>query len=142
MHRAKKRPAVVIAAEGSQIPRELRTGVARWQTNPTILVAPYYGIDRGGKRSGWKREFVERIRRCEYPQYIWDSLPISDIGESVLRLDHLQPIGAHANAYDVTPYCMSADAMGVLDEWLQWLISGRLDTTGVLYDVRQELLAL
>ena len=142
VHRAKQRPAVVISVGGSHVPRPLRTGGARWQTSPTMLIAPYYGIDRSGTRGGWKPEFVQRIRRCEYPQYMWDRLPLGRTDESILRLDHLQPIGTHPNAYEITPYCLSDEAMKILDEWLLWLLTGNLDATGVLLDVRQGLIDL
>jgi hypothetical protein len=54
---------------GTPIPRSLRAGQQRWQANPTLLVAPYYGADAGPSRAGWNAEFVGRIRHAEYPQY-------------------------------------------------------------------------
>lgn len=62
-------------------------------------MAPFYGADRDGRRGGWNPLFLERIRRGEYPQYLWDKLPVgTQVKESVLRLDHLQPLGGHAGA--------------------------------------------
>lgn len=85
--RAKRRPVLVLSTGGTEVPRPLRVGAARYQTNPTLIAAPYYGADQGGSSGGWKPEFVERIRRCEYPQYMWDKLPLSGRDESILRLD-------------------------------------------------------
>ena len=84
---------------------------------------------------------VERIRRCEYPQFMWDSLPLqsSTATESILRLDHIQPIGRIATAYDWTPHCLSDDAMKVLDEWTSWLMTGSLLKDGLLDTARQFL---
>lgn len=58
LHRAKARPALVVAAPGRDIARSLTTGSAKWQTSRTFLVAPYYGVAKTGDRSGWKPEFV------------------------------------------------------------------------------------
>jgi hypothetical protein len=32
---------------------------------------------------------VDRIRRCEYAQYVWDLLPIEGADFSILRFDHI-----------------------------------------------------
>lgn len=48
-----------------------------WQTSPMMLVAPYYGVVQSMRRTGWNPLLVERIRRCAYPQFIWDKLPSS-----------------------------------------------------------------
>ena len=133
---------LVIGAGGPDIPRELRAGAARWQSAPTILVAPYYGADPGGTRGGFRAEFVNRIRRCEYPQYLWDKLPLEGTSESILRLDHLQPIGRHPNAYEHTSHCLGAPAVRILDDWLTWLLTGTLPPDGDLGFVRGELLKL
>ena len=87
---------------GTEVPKPLRIGAARYQTNPTLLAAPYYGADFGGSTGGWRPEFVARIRRCEYPQYLWDHLPVGGRDESILRLDHIQPVGKHGESYEVT----------------------------------------
>lgn len=83
---------------------------------------------------------MQRIRRCEYPQYFWDRLPLAGAAESILRLDHIQPIARHHNAYEWTQYRLSDDALSVFDEWLVWLFRDELPADGVLADVRAELL--
>src|SRR5205807_1023610 len=127
VQRAKRRPVLVVSAGGPEVPPALRVGSARWPTVPTILVAPYYGVDADGTRGGWPAPFVTRIRRCEYPQYLWDRLPLSGPAESILRLDHLQPVGRHANAYELTRFRLGDEALVLLDEWLAWLMTGQLD---------------
>ena len=96
----------------------------------------------GGTRGGFRAEFVNRIRRCEYPQYLWDKLPLEGTSESILRLDHLQPIGRHPNAYEHTSHCLGAPAVRILDDWLTWLLTGTLPPDGDLGFVRGELLKL
>ncbi len=142
VYRAKLRPVLVLSAGGPDIDQALRTGTARWQTAPTLLVAPFYGVDPGGTRGGWRPEMVERIRHCEYPQYFWDRLPLPGAAESILRFDHIQPIGRHHNAHQWTRYRLSDEALSVLDEWLVWLFRDLLVADGVLADVRAELLKL
>jgi hypothetical protein len=105
------RPVLVLSEGGPAIPAAMRTGAARWPTAPTLLVAPYYGADQDGTRGGWRPDFVQRIRRAEYPQYIWDSLPIGGPRESILRLDHLFPIARNAAAFEVT------------EQWTRWASS-------------------
>ena len=130
----------MLGTGGAEVPRPLRTGAARHQTNSTILAAPFYGADLGGSTGGWKPEFVERIRRCEYPQYMWDSLPVQGRRESILRLDHLQPVGKHGQSYELTEYELHADAVSLVDEYLTWLLHGALPADGLLREVRRVLL--
>jgi hypothetical protein len=141
-YRAKRRPVLVLGTGGTEIPKALRTGAARYQTNSTILAAPYYGADLGGSTGGWRPEFVERIRRCEYPQYMWDSLPIRGRKESILRLDHLQPISKHGQSYEMTEYELHSEALSMVDEYLTWLLQGQLPVDSVLLEIRRVLLGV
>ncbi len=104
-----------------------------------MLVAPYYGADQSGKRGGFRPEFVQRIRRAEYPQYSWDSLPLPGASESILRFDHLQPLGESAQAMEVTSYRLVADAAEIIEEWLSWFRMGELSEDGVLAYFRSEM---
>ena len=140
-YRGKIRPALVLSTGGADVPPALRVGGAPWQTSATVLVAPYYGVERTDRRAGWDPQFVERIRRAEYPQYVWDSLPLNDVHESILRLDHLQPVGRHQNAFEWTPHRLSGEALEIIDDWLVWLLKGELPDDGVLAFLRRELRA-
>ncbi len=117
VQRGKVRPAVVLSAGGTEIPREIRQGEQRWQSARAMLVAPFYGAEPGGTRGGWPAPFVERIRRAEYPQYVWDKLPLGGETVSILRLDHLFPIGADPATYALQPVRLSDEALALLDEW-------------------------
>lgn len=141
LQRAKRRPVLVLSVGGADVPRALRPGSARWQTAPTILVAPYYGGDAGGTRGGWPDAFVTRVRRCEYPQYLWDRLPVPGADASILRLDHLQPIGRHSNTYEATRFRLSDEALELVDQYLGWLLTGELDPTSDVGEIRATLLA-
>lgn len=104
------------------------------------MVAPYYGADQSGSSGGWKPEFVSRIRRCEYPQYVWDRLPLKGRDESILRLDHAQPIGKHGDSYELTGYVLHDEALGMVDEYLTWLVKGFLPPHSIIHEIRKVLL--
>ncbi len=143
VYRAKKRPAVVLSTGGGDIPAALRRGGSRWQTAPTMTVPPYYGVAASGQRAGWHPELAKRIRRAEYSQYAWDILPVGDDPDgSVLRFDHVQPVGRHHESYEPTGHRLGEEALAIVDEWHQWHLTGLMDPEGDLYGIRQELLKL
>jgi hypothetical protein len=141
VYRVKKRPAIIIGSGGNKVDQFLTEGKAKWQTNRTLIVAPYYGADEGGKRAGFNPAFVDRIRRCEYPQFMWDKLPIAgSTVESILRLDHVQPVGRSQDAIEFMPYRLGAKAMLLFDQWLDWLIKGTLDVNSEFEEIRNILM--
>jgi hypothetical protein len=129
VYRGKIRPALV-------------SGSARWQTAKTILVAPYYGADPGGTRGGWPPEFVQRIRRAFYSQYICDRLPIGGPEESIMRFDQLQPIGPDRSGIQILPWRLSDEAIALVDEWLTWYTRRAILEDGPLHTVKQLLASL
>ena len=138
-YRAKKRPCLVIGSGNPSVDGALTRGMPKHSTAPTVLAAPYYGVDRNGKRAGYKPEFVERVRHCEYPQFMWDRLPISGPDESILRLDHLQPIGTHHNSYEMSDYKLSNDALEIVDDLIRWLIWGGVLAGSLIALYREEI---
>lgn len=140
LYRGKVRPALVLSIGGEDIPRSLVSGSSRWLTAKTLLVAPYYGADQNGMRGGWPSEFVTRIRHAEYPQYVWDSLPIGGTTESILRLDQLQAVGRDSKPIEPLPWCLNQDALRIIDEWVLWVITGGLPEDGLLSDIRRDLM--
>jgi len=139
-YRAKKRPCLIIGSDSPPVSREHTRGMPKRSTAPTVLAMPYYGATQDGKRSGYKPEFVERIRHCEYPQFLWDRLPIpGGAEESILRLNHLQPIGTHHNSYKLAAHRLGDSAMEFIDELLQWLIWGGVPKDGWIAMYREEI---
>jgi hypothetical protein len=141
VYQAKLRPALVLATGGAELPAEVARGLG-WQAAPALLVAPYYGADPTERRRGWPAAFVQRISRGEYPQYAYDRLPLGGSLESILRFDHVQPVGLHHDSYQLTDFELSADALGIIYEWLVWLVSGRLEEGGMLDYLAGELAKL
>ena len=136
--RAKKRPCLVIGIKQPEVCGALRRDMPKNLTSPTILVAPYYGVDKDGTRAGYNEKLVERIRHAEYPQFMLDSLPIGGPKESILRLDHIQPIGPHHSACQYSGYCLSDDAVEILNDWLQWFFYGGLPEDSIILDFQKE----
>lgn len=126
-YRAKRRPCIVLSEECPAVDQGLTRGMPKQSSAPTMLVAPFYGIDKTGQRAGYNQAFVDRIRHCEYPQFHWEKLPL-DGGpdESVLRLDQIQPIGRHHDSYKVCAHRLSDQALDILDGMMQWMIWGGL----------------
>lgn len=138
-YRAKGRPCLVVGSSGKPVDKELTMGMTKRSTAATILVAPYYGAEANGTRGGYKPEFVERIRHCEYPQFVWDHLPISGGVESILRLDHIQPMGTHHQAFKMLDFKLSAGALEIIDELLDWLIRGGVKDDSLIALYRQHI---
>ena len=139
-YRAKKRPCLVVGSPGPLVDTAVTRGMASHSTAPTILAAPYYGVTRDGARGGYNPAFVERVRHCDYPQFLWDQLPVTGgPGESILRLDHLQPIGTHHNSYQLSEYKLSVSAIEVLDELLRLLIWGEIPEDSLTAMYREQI---
>lgn len=133
VYRAKIRPAVVVAEQGSKVDEKLTAGKPKWQTAPTLLVAPFYGSEEGGERAGFKQEFLDRVRKGEYPQYMVDWLPLeSSRSASILRLDHIQPVGFHYQSLEYTGWRLSEDAILCLKEWFLWFLDGDMEDDSLL----------
>jgi hypothetical protein len=142
-YRAKKRPCLVIGIKQPPVDNALRRDMPKILTSQTLIVAPYYGADQDGKRAGYNPELVKRFRHAEYPQFMLDYLPIPGPVESVLRLDHMQPVGLHYQAYEHSGFCLSDEAVElILDDWLQWLFYGGLPQNSLILDYQKEIMAV
>jgi hypothetical protein len=142
VRRGKVRPALVVATGGPPVPKELRRSAASWQSNQTLLVAPFYGGAADGTRGGWNPQFVQRIQRAEYPQYLWDVLPIGGSDGSILRLDHVFPVGLDPANWRLTDFKLSPAALEMVDEWLMWHVTGGLVEDSALDCARKVLAGL
>jgi hypothetical protein len=123
---AKKRPCLVVGRTTVQVDEAARRDMPKKATSPTLLVAPYYGADKDGTRAGYNSELLRRIRHAEYPQFMLDSLPIGGPTQSVLRFDHIQPVGLHYKSFEHTGFRLSDDAMYIVADWLFWYLRGEL----------------
>lgn len=136
--RAKVRLLLVVQPKGRDVPADQKTGGSAAHSRPTILVAPYYGVEFDGKRAGWDSRLIERIRRGEYPQYMWDILP-GQREPSVLRLDHIGPISRWQPSFIITKHRLSTEGINLLDEWLNWSFFGKVNPDGTIYYLSNQL---
>lgn len=137
-YRAKRRPCLVVGTQSPRVDRKLTQGKPNHATSSAVLVAPFYGVDQGVKRAGYNAVFIERVRQGEYPQFLWDKLPIkSGPQESLLRLDQIQPIGTHHQAYKPLGYKLSEGALVVLDELISYQFSGGVPAAGIFAAYRE-----
>jgi hypothetical protein len=137
--RGKFRPALVYATAAEELPRCLRQRLVDWIKDRCCLVIPGFGVDADGSRAGWPEELVARIRRCEYPQFLWDQIPGASMS-TVFRLDQLQPISMARSSYDCRRYRLVEGAMRLLDEWVVWHCTGYLAERSQLRAFRDEFL--
>jgi hypothetical protein len=85
---------------------------------------------------------VSRIQRAEYSQYAWDLLPLDASSEgSILRLDHIFPVGFDPSNWILTEYVMRDEALAILDEWISWQLTGLIPAGGMLEVCRDVLLS-
>lgn len=139
-YRAKKRPCIVMGTPGVEVERSLVKGMSKTATSPTMLVVPSYGVPRSENRAGYPPAFVERVRQLEYPRFFWDRLPDSgDTSESILRLDHLQPVGTHYASYKVLGWKLSPDALEVMDDLLKLQIWGGVQPNSLVKAFRESI---
>jgi hypothetical protein len=140
VYRTKKRPALIVHAGCSEIPSDLRKNKPKSHTDPCILVAPFFTADPGGVRAGYTPAFVERVRRCEYQQFFWDTLPGSKSGsDSIMRLDHTQPVGRDHSVVEVTNYKLSDLALEIMEQYLNWFFNDQLPADSVLYGFKVDI---
>jgi hypothetical protein len=133
VYRAKKRPVIIVAGLGPEVPKEVKTGYPNRHFAPAYLCIPSYGVDqKTGKRAGYPPAFISRVKACEYPQFFWDKLPVPGADESILRLDQLQPVGGHYQSLEMTQFRLGEEAIPVMEEWLQWHFTGKIQEDGLI----------
>lgn len=139
VYRVKRRPAIIVADGSEDVPKQVTLGKSKSHTAPSVLVAPSFGCAEGQKRDGYSQAFVDLVRRCSFPQFFWDKIPLAGATESIIRLDKIQPIGKHHDAVEATEYCLSREALEVFDDWLHWYIYEIVPEDGVLELVREAM---
>ncbi|MFH0810425.1 MAG: hypothetical protein V2A77_08175 [Pseudomonadota bacterium] len=133
---------LILSMGGLEIPKAVSHGGPGYQRKPCVLVVPFYGGDQDGSRAGFSPEFVERIKRIEYPQYIADTLPLGNLAMSIMRLDHVLAVGCAPSNFELMPHRLSNDALELVLDWFRWLVEGSLPTGSLLEWARSELMKM
>jgi len=124
-NRAKRRPCLVLGAlDQKSFDKTWESIIPKAAKSRYFLVAPYFSTDPDG-RAGYPSDFIERVQQAVYPRFFWDTLPAEDGHASILRLDQIQPVGFHQQAFDPLGYRLSEEACGYVNEWFQWLVTGQ-----------------
>lgn len=135
VHKAKRRPALILGTPPP--PAAALLADSKHHHGSPILIAPYYGC------AGHPPEFLDRVRRAEYPQFMWEQLPLgSDPEGSLLRMDQIQPVGRSIASCEETDWCLSSEALELLDQWVSWLLVGAPPAGSVLEETREFMLEL
>ena len=133
VHKAKRRPALILGTP----PPPAAALLADSTSHSPILVAPYYDC------AGYPPEFLARVRRAEYPQFMWEQLPLdAGPGDAVLRMDQIQPVGRSIASCEETPWCLSSEALEIIEQWVSWLLVGAPPAGSVLEETREFMLEL
>ena len=124
------RPVVVLAAGGSA----LLAGPNKARATGTYLCAPVYGADQ------FSADLRRRLAAYAFPNLFY--LPASEwppFGEGFIRFDHIQAIRA-SHLRNRRDTALTGEAMTVLNDWLAYYLTGRLEPGSALAAYRQEQL--
>jgi hypothetical protein len=126
-----------VPVEGGVVDR----GRLLWAVVPHVDQHPFALFAKGRTESTEHGRADYEVKPLTRQQFMWDSLPTYK-GEraSVLRLDHVQPIGNHAESYELTNYKLAPDALSLVEEHLTWLRMRELPEGALLPDIRESFL--
>ena len=129
IHRAKRRPAIIISGETTifdDVKSLLQQMGRKHLQEENLIVAPLYSVESGDHEGGFPPVMVARIRALMYKQFFFcprGNSPL--IEDSIIRLDRLHAVVPNFPAYIPEPYSLSADALGVLMAMLRSLFGAK-----------------
>ena len=133
LREVKKRPALVLAIPGEEIPEALTRGKAHSRTAPCIIVAPYYTAIKTNESPRFSPELLEFVQRLRFPQFFYEQLPQPGGFPSILRLDQIQAVPAvERDFYEKTSWRLADHALGLIDELLECHVWGGFPPEGHL----------
>jgi hypothetical protein len=129
IHRAKRRPAIIISGETTIFDdvKTLLLQIGRKHLQgDSLIVAPLYSVESADHEGGFPPVMVARIRALMYKQFFFcpkGNSPL--IEDSIIRLDRLHVVVPNFPAYIPEPYSLGADALGVLMAMLRSLFGAK-----------------
>jgi len=129
IHRAKRRPAIIISGESTifdDVRALLQQMGRKHLQEENLIVAPLYSVESGDHEGGFPPLMVARIRALMYKQFFFCPRGNSPLtADSIMRLDRLQAVVPNYPAYVPEPCSLSADALGVLMAMLRSLFGAK-----------------
>ena len=129
VHRAKRRPAIIISGETTIFDdvKTLLLQIGRKHLQgDSLIVAPLYSVESADHEGGFPPVMVARIRALMYKQFFFcprGNSPL--VTDSIMRLDRLHAIVPNYPAYIPEAYSLSAEALGVLMAMLRSLFGAK-----------------
>ena len=129
IHRAKRRPAIIISGETTifdDVKFLLQQIGRKHLQEENLIVAPLYSVESGDHEGGFPPVMVARIRALMYKQFFFCPKGNSPLtADSIMRLDRLQAVVPNYPAFVPEPYSLSAEALGVLMAMLRSLFGAK-----------------
>jgi hypothetical protein len=129
IHRAKRRPAIIISGETTifdDIKMLLQQMRRKHLQEENLIVAPLYSVESGDHEGGFPPVMVARIRALMYKQFFFCPRGNSPLtSDSIMRLDRVHAVIPNYPAYIPEPYSLSTEALGVLMAMLRSLFGAK-----------------
>jgi len=129
IHRAKRRPAIIISGESTifdDVRALLQQMGRKHLQEENLIVAPLYSVESGDHEGGFPPLMVARIRALMYKQFFFCPRGNSPLtADSIMRLDRLQAVVPNYPAYVPESCSLSVDALGVLMAMLRSLFGAK-----------------
>lgn len=129
IHRAKRRPAIIISGETTifdDVKTLLQQMGRKHLQEETLIVAPLYSVESGDHEGGFPPVMVARIRALMYKQFFFCPKGNSPLTvDSIMRLDRLHAVVPNYPAYVPEPCSLSTEALGVLMSMLRSLFGAK-----------------
>jgi hypothetical protein len=129
IHRAKRRPGIIISGE-TTIFEDVRTLLQqigrKHLQEESLIVAPLYSVESGDHEGGFPPVMVARIRALMYKQFFFcpkGNSPL--IADSIMRLDRLQTIIPDYPVFIPEPFCLNGESLAVLMAMLRSLFGAK-----------------
>lgn len=129
IHRAKRRPAIIISSETTifdDVKSLLQQMGRKHLQEENLIVAPLYSVESGDHEGGFPPVMVARIRALMYKQFFFcprENSPLT--ADSIMRLDRLHAVTPNYPAYIPEPHSLSIEALGVLMAILRSLFGAK-----------------
>jgi hypothetical protein len=129
IHRAKRRPAIIISGDTTifdDIKSLLQQMGKKHLQEENLIVAPLYAVESGDHEGGFPPVMVARARALMYKQFFFcpkEKSPLT--ADSIMRLDRLHAVIPNFPAYIPEPHSLSIEALGVLMAMLRSLFGAK-----------------